>query len=208
VTIRVVLADDHAVVRGGVRWALDGQERVEVVGEAATVSELLGFLEDHEVDVVVLDIRMPGRTGLDALPELIERWPDRRVVMLSMHDDPALVRLAIERGASAYLLKSAGTDELVTAIQSVADGHSYIQSDLVLPVLRGMVDAADTRMPADDRLDLLRLVAAGLSNAEIGDELGIAESAVKTALRSAFGELGTASRAEAVAAALRRGLID
>jgi DNA-binding NarL/FixJ family response regulator len=208
VTVRVVLADDHAVVRGGVRWALDGQNGIHVVSEAATVAELLEVLESIEVDVVVLDIRMPGRTGLDALPEIVARWPDRRVVMLSMHDDPAMVRTAIERGASAYLLKSAGTRELVAAIRAVAAGHSYIQSSLILPVLGGMVDAAETRMPADEHLELLRLVAAGLSNAEIGEELGLAESAVKTTIRSAFGELGVATRAEAVATALRRGLID
>lgn len=207
-SVRVMLADDHAVVRGGVKWALDGREGIVVVGEAGTVEELFEVLESEDVDVVVLDIRMPGRTGLDALPELLSRWPDGRVVMLSMHDDPAMVRAAIERGASAYLLKSAGTEELVRAVRSVAEGHSYIQSELVLPVLRGMVDATDTRMPSTEQLELLQLVAAGMSNAEIAEERGESESTVKTAMRAAFAELGVASRAEAVAAALRRGLID
>lgn len=207
-TVRVVLADDHAVVRGGVKWALGGHEGIEVVAEAGDVAGLLEILSSHEVDVVVLDIRMPGRTGLDAVPDIVGGWPGTRVVMLSMHDDPAMVRAAIERGASAYLLKSAGTDVLVEAIRAVAAGHSYIQSDLILPVLSGMVDTSGSRMPSDRHLELLRLVAAGLSNAEIAASLDESESAIKAALRDAFTAIGAASRAEAVAAALRRGLID
>lgn len=207
-TVRVALADDHAVVRSGVRWALESHQDLDIVGEAGDVSELLEILEHARCDVVVLDIRMPGRSGLDALPEILERWPGIGVVVLSMHDDPAIVRAGIERGASAYLLKSAGSDELAEAIRAVAAGHSYIQSQLVLPVLVAMVDQSAPRMPPSENLELLGLVADGLSNSEIAAHLEIGEAGVKARLRAAFAELGVASRAEAVAAALRRGLID
>lgn len=205
--MKVILADDHSVVRGGLRWALEHEDDIEIVGEAGDGQALLDLLAGTDADVVLLDIRMPGLGGLDVLPKLSSDHPDTRVVILSMHDEPAFIRAAVERGASGYLLKSAGIEELVTALRVVVGGKSYIQSSLTHHVFAELTDGGSER-PSERGLEVLRLVADGSTTAEIAAELGVSESAVKAALQQTFDRLGVSSRAEAVAIALRRGLID
>lgn len=205
--MRVVLADDHAVVRNGLRWMLEPVEDIDVVGEAADGRELLDLLPGVDADVVLLDIRMPGAGGLDVLPEILGANPDLRVVILSMHDEPGYITTAIERGASGYLLKSAGLEEVIAALRAVTGGGSYVQAELVPHVMGAVV--GDTSSALSDReQQVLRLVADGTATRHIASVLGVSEATVKTDLSAIFDALGVSTRAEAVAKALRSGLID
>lgn len=205
--MRIVLADDHRIVRSGLRWVLESEDDFEVVGEAEDGASLLTVLDEVEADVVLLDIRMPGVGGLDVLARLRAEHPDTRVVILSMHDEPLFIRTAIERGASAYLLKSAGTAELTRALRLVAEGKSYVQSSLAGQVLAEVVEPT-AEPPSRRGLEVLRMVADGRSTAEIAEEIELSEATVKSILQQVFERLDVSSRAEAVAAAIRRGLID
>lgn len=209
--IRVVIADDHRIVREGLVLMLSDIEDIEIVGEAEDGASLLELLETVTADVALLDVRMPGVGGLEALPELREVQPELKVIILSMHDEPAYVAKAVELGANAYLLKNTDREELVRAMHLVVDGKAYIQAELT----GALVDrvAADTReidSPAvSPRVsEVLRLLALGYENKQIATELGIAEATVKTYLRTLYEQLDVRNRAEAVAVALRLGLID
>lgn len=209
--IRVVLADDHRIVREGLVLMLSDVEDIEIVGEAEDGASLLELLETVTADLALLDVRMPGVGGLEALPKLREVQPELKVIILSMHDEPAYVAKAVELGANAYLLKNTDREELVRAMHLVVDGKAYIQAELT----GALVDrvAAGTReidSPAmSPRVsEVLRLLALGYENKQIATELGIAEATVKTYLRTLYEQLDVRNRAEAVAVALRLGLIE
>ncbi len=207
--MRVVLADDHRVVRSGLRWMLEPQDDVDIVGEAESGADLLDVLETVEADVVLLDVRMPGVSGLDLLPELRERWPSINVIIMSMHDEPAFIRTAIERGASGYLLKSAGMDEVMAALRAATAGKAYVQPSLTHHLLAEVAAGGATTPTLTDReRELLARAAGGSTTKEMAEELGISEATVKASLQSAFDRLGASSRVEAVAMALRLGLIE
>ena len=208
--MKVVLADDHQMFREGLRWMLADEEELEIVGEAADGAELLDLLEATDADVVLLDVRMPGTNGLDALERLRDRAPQAHVVILSMYGEPGYVRRAFELGASGYLLKSTSRQELLKALRSVADGRPYVQAELAGPFVEDVTKRAPlpgSRLSARER-EVLQLVADGLENKQIARELGVSEATVKTHLKAAFSSLGVESRAEAVAVGLRAGLID
>ncbi len=207
--MRIVLADDHRVVREGIRYMLADRPDLEVVGEVGNGQDLLAQLEAEPVDVVLLDVRMPGMTGLEALAQIRERFPEVRVVVLSMHDQPGYVRRAIELGAAGYLLKSSGRDEILRALAAISQGHSYIQGELMEP----LIDSVGRQSPTPRRLrprerQVLQLVADGYENKQIARELDLSEATVKTYLRAIFDRLGVSSRAEAVAVGLRLGIIE
>ncbi|MFQ5555449.1 MAG: response regulator [Acidimicrobiia bacterium] len=209
--MRVVIADDHRVVRDGLRWMLSDHPEVEVAGEAATGTELIELVRETEVDIVLLDVRMPGMSGLEALEALRSEAPEVRVIMLSMHDEPVYVRRAVELGASGYLLKSAGRDEIIRALRQVAEGGAYVQGEITLPLLEhvaGGYEAGSSPELSPREREVLGLVARGLENKQIARELGLSEATVKTYLKSVFERLEVRTRAEAVAVALREGLID
>jgi len=207
--MRIVLADDHRVVREGIRYMLADRPDLEVVGEVGNGQDLLAQLEAEPVDVVLLDVRMPGMTGLEALAQIRERFPEVRVVVLSMHDQPGYVRRAIELGAAGYLLKSSGRDEILRALAAISQGHSYIQGELMEP----LIDSVGRQSPTPRRLrprerQVLQLVADGYENKQIARALDLSEATVKTYLRAIFDRLGVSSRAEAVAVGLRLGIIE
>jgi DNA-binding NarL/FixJ family response regulator len=208
--MKVILADDHRIVRDGVRWML-ADEEVEVVGEAADGRELLALLETTEADVVLLDVRMPGMDGLEALEQVHDTAPDTRVIVLSMHDEPAYVRRAVDLGANGYVLKHATRDVLLLALRVVADGRAYVQGELVGALIEQTAgNAAPAHLPKLTRreLDVLQLAANGRSNTAIAGALDIAEATVKTHLKAVFDRLEVSSRAEAVAGGMRLGLIE
>ena len=207
--MRLVIADDHRVVRDGIRYMLADADGIEIAGEASTGEELIELLETDPVDVVLLDVRMPGMNGFEVLERLQEDLSQVRVLMLSMHDAPGYVRRAIELGAAGYLLKSASRDEVLAAIDAVIEGGAYVQGELVQPLVNEMSGQSGpgTSLSPRER-QVLQLVADGFENKQIVTELKLSEGTVKTYLRGIFLKLDVASRAEAVAVGLRRGLID
>jgi len=207
--MRIVIADDHRVVREGIRYMLGDETDIEIVGEAETGDELLGIIESEPVDVALLDVRMPGMSGFDVLGRLVEIAPQVRVLMLSMHDQPAYVRRAMELGAAGYVLKSAGRHELLTALRVVAEDGTYLPSELMEPLMAGVTGrAGPTGKLSPRERQVLQLVADGYENKQIAAELELSEATVKTYLRGVFERLEVSSRAEAVAVGLRLGVID
>lgn len=207
--MRVVIADDHRVVREGIRYMLSDETDIEIVGEAETGDELLGIVESEPVDVALLDVRMPGMSGFEVLERLVEIAPQVRVLMLSMHDQPAYVRRAMELGAAGYVLKSAGRHELLTALRVVAEDGTYLPSELMEPLIAGVTGrAGPTGKLSPRERQVLQLVADGYENKQVAAELELSEATVKTYLRGVFERLDVSSRAEAVAVGLRLGVIE
>ena len=207
--MRIVLVDDHRVVRDGIRYMLSDEEAIEIVADVGSGAELFELLESEPVDAVLLDVRMPDMSGFDVLEQMRGEIPQVRVIMLSMHDAPGYVRRAVELGAAGYLLKNASRSELLAALRSVGDGGAYIQADLANPLvaeLAGIGDSARSLSPREQQV--LQLVAHGYENKQIASELAISDATVKTYLRGIFGTLEVTGRAEAVAVGLRQGLIE
>ncbi len=208
--MRLLIADDHRIVREGLRMLLAREEDIEIVGEAADGQEVLALVTEQEPDVVLLDVRMPGMGGLEVLETLRAAGDDVRIIVLSMHDDPAYVKRAIELGADGYLLKSVGREELLRALHTVADGGPYIQGEIAAPLVARIVDPAAAGPVGDlsvRDVEILQMLADGADNRAIAARLGISEAAVKAELRTIYSRLEVKRRSEAVAVALRLGLI-
>lgn len=208
--MRIFITDDHRIVREGISTLLANEDTIDIVGEASNGDELLTYLDQNEPDVILLDLRMPGVTGLDVLEEMQKRRLSTKVIVLSMHDDPAMVKRAIELGASGYLLKSVGKDELLRALGIVAGGGSYIQGEITAPLVAHMVNpssGASASKLTDRDIELLEMLAQGLDNRAIGIRLETSEASVKTQLRAVYTKLEVTRRSEAVAVSLRLGII-
>ncbi|MDH3307886.1 MAG: response regulator transcription factor [Acidimicrobiia bacterium] len=208
--MRVIVVDDHKMIRDGIRWMLMNEPTIEIVGEAADGEAALDVVGEMLPDVVLMDVRMPGTSGLDALVSIKQRWPNMAVLMLTMYDETNLVASAIGRGASGYLLKSAGRDEMIRAIRRVGAGGSFLQGQLAESFVRHLSDHAGQKGPLElsrgDRR-ILELVAGGMGNREIASKLAIPEAEVKAGLQRAFKALHATGRSEAVAIAFRMGVI-
>ncbi len=211
--IRVVLADDHAVVRQGIRQFMEEAGDIEVIAEAEDGAEAVRLVEAHQPDVAVLDIRMPEVTGVEATRRIKERFPQVRVLVLTAYDDDPYVFALLQAGADGYVLKTASGDELVRAVRTVHQGGTALSPEIAAKVVRQAVSgrpegAADQVESLTDReLDVLRLAAQGLTNRAIGHELGISHRTVQGHMANIYGKLGANSRTEAVTEALRRGWI-
>jgi DNA-binding NarL/FixJ family response regulator len=204
--IRILLADDHPVVRDGLKGMIASQEDLEVVGEAADGEELLRLAERLKADVALVDLRMPVMDGVTAIGLLRERAPDVHILVLTTYDTDADIRRAVEAGATGYLLKDAPREDLFRAIRSTARGQPHL-SPVVASRLMDQV-----RAPAQERLsareaEVLALVAKGLANKQIARSLHLSEATVKSHLLHIFEKLGAADRTHAVTLAVRRGLI-
>jgi len=207
--VKVIIADDHRIVREGLRWMLVDRDDIEIVGEAANGRELLDLVTETDADICLLDVRMPEMGGLEALERLQEVAPGLRVIILTMHDQPAYLRRTIELGAAGYVLKNTGREELVKALEVVARGDAYLQGELARPLVSELVEDEEGRRLLDEReRRVLQLVARGLDNRAIGEEIGTSEATVKNVLGSVFEALGVKTRAEAVAVGLRLGIIE
>lgn len=208
--IKVVITDDHRIIREGLDLLLAESDRIEIVAHASDGPELIDILKTTEVDVVLLDVRMPTMTGLDVLERIGQLGIEVAVVMLSMYGDPVYVSRAIELGASGYLLKSVGQDDLLLAIETVAAGKSYFQPEVSGPLVARMVgsDAAGPvgRMTVE-QLEILQLLADGADNSTIAESLSVSNATAKAKLRAIYGALGVQRRSEAVAVAMRLGFI-
>lgn len=206
--ISVVVVDDHAVVREGLVKMLSDHDGIEVEGVAATGAEGLSLVEVIGPDVLLLDLQLADVDGLDVLSRVVEVYPRSRVVVLTIHDEPETISKALRRGASGYVLKDAEEAELVTAIRAVASGKDYFQPGLVRSVLRERVAASSELQLSPRELQVLLLLADGLSNRQVGETLFLSRETVKSHVATIFRKLEVSDRAEAVAQALRSGLID
>ncbi len=210
-TIRLMIVDDHQVLREGLRFMLRNAQDLEIVSEASNGSEALELLESTQPDVMLLDMNMPGMGGLETLKNVRQRWPEVSVLILSFHDDPEYVEQALRHGAAGYLLKTVSRDELIRAVQAAADGAGYLQAEITRPLLRKFAALSEPEGELDlspREREVLQLVADGMSTKQASVELGIAESTVKTYLRTIFDKLGATHRAHAVALALRHRIIE
>ncbi|WP_272474551.1 response regulator transcription factor [Baekduia alba] len=213
--IAIVLADDHAVVRTGLRLVLDAQADFEVVAEAGTVEEAERLTVAMRPAVLVLDLGMPhgagDRSSLDALPVLARDAPTTKVVVLTMEDDPEYARRALSTGATAYVLKEAAHAELVSAIRHAADGESYLNPRLGA-ALAATTPGPDPDAPPDDlterELEVLRLVALGHTNAEVGRLMHLSVRTIEARRAHVQQKIGRSRRPELVRYALERGLLD
>jgi DNA-binding NarL/FixJ family response regulator len=209
--IRVLIADDHAVVRTGLRLLLESQDDIEVVEEAGSADEAVRHARLHKPDVVLLDVVMPGRSGIEAVPDILQAAKGGKVLVLSMQDDPRYVREAFAAGASGYVLKEAADVELVAAVREVAAGGRYVHPALGARLVAAEAEAA--ARAADDPLsererEVLRLLALGHTNQEIAKMLFISVRTAETHRAHIMQKLGLSSRAELVRYALVQGLLD
>lgn len=205
--ISIIVVDDHRIVREGLGLMLDTVDGIEMVGEASSGEELFDLLESVHPDVVLLDVRMPGMTGLQVLARLQSDHSEINVLMLSMHDDAGYVRQAIRLGAMGYLLKSVGLEELVRAVMHVTSGQAYLQGELTGALVDRSDRSPDVRLSPREA-EVLTLLADGYGNKQMARHLRISEATVKTHLRALYQKLDASGRAEAVATAMRVGLIE
>src|SRR5438270_7157360 len=205
--LRIVIADDHSVVRRGLRGLLEAEGGLEVVAEAGDVESALRYVRGHHPDVLVLDLNMPGRSSLEAIPEIRAQAPDTQIVVLTMQDEPAYARQALSSGALGYVLKDAADSELVEAIRRAAAGDTYLN-----PRLGARVAAAPPPGPPDGlserEVEVLRMIALGHTNADIAKSLYLSVRTVETHRAHIQQKLGLNSRAELVQFALDHGLLE
>jgi DNA-binding NarL/FixJ family response regulator len=208
-TTSIVIVDDHPIVRQGLRSLLSNRAGFTVVGEAATVQEGLQLIRARRPDVSLVDIRLGGGSGLDLIDRVLEEDPAARVLVVSSFDDDEYVTRSLRAGALGYVLKADSPSVLVTAIETVASGQRALSPAVTGHLVAQLMGEAESPEPDLDQLELrmLQLVARGRSNGQIADELFMSDTTVKRRLRVLFGKLGVARRAEAVAAAARRGLL-
>jgi two-component system response regulator NreC len=209
--IRVLIVDDHAVVRSGIRLLLEQEPDIEPVGEAGTGREAVFEARSLKPDVVLMDVVMPDQTGLEVLPTLLHERPELKVMLLSMQDDPRYVREAFEAGASGYVLKEAADAEVVAAIREVARGGRYVHPELGARLVAA--ESAERKRAEEDPLsererEVLRLLALGHTNQEIAKQLFISVRTAETHRAHIMQKLRLGSRAELVRYALDQRLLD
>jgi two-component system response regulator NreC len=210
-SIRVLIVDDHAVVRSGLRRVLEAEEDIEVVGEAGDMRGAVFEARAQKPDVVLMDVVMPGPTGIEATPAVLEEAPEAKVLVLSMQDDPHYVREAFSAGASGYVLKEAADAEVVDAVREVHGGGRYVH-----PTLGARLVAADAEErakadedPLSDReREVLRLLALGHTNQEIAEMLYLSVRTVETHRAHIMRKLRLTTRAELVRYAIDQGFLE
>lgn len=210
--ISVLLVDDHPVVIEGLRKLLETSGDIEVTGTAHDAAQAIERARSLRPDVILLDLRMPGATGVQATRRLREQDFDGAIILLTSYGDQAYVRQALEAGADGYLLKSTPSDQLIDAIRSGAKGRRQLSPELLDGVLQDFSGLAREKTVrdadlSDDDLAILRLAGEGATNREIGISMNRSEIAIKKRLQVIFAKLGAVDRAHAVAEAIRRGLI-
>jgi two-component system response regulator NreC len=205
--IRIVIADDHAVVRRGLRQVLEAEPGLEVVAEAANLDDARRYVRGHRADVLVLDLNMPGGSSLEHIPSIRTEFPGTRIVVLTMQNEPAYARQALSAGALGYVLKEAAEEELVEAIKRAAVGDTYLN-----PRLGARVAAEPPPGPPDGlserEVDVLRLIALGHTNAEIGEQLHLSVRTVETHRAHIQQKLSLGARSDLVRYALEHKLVE
>lgn len=210
--IRVLLVDDHPIVRQGVRSVLANHPDIEVVGEADSAASLFALLPTANPNVILLDVRMPGANGIEITQRLKQEHPGVKVIVLSTYDEDEFLLGALRAGAEGYLLKSASAQVLASAIRQVGQGERLLSPQLVSKLMREFQEMAKEKARSDSglteqELQVLRMIAAGATNKEIAEKLYWSEVTVKRKVQDILEKMGVANRAQAVGEAAKRGLL-
>ena len=205
-SVTVVVVDDHPIVREGLARMLAEHSDIRIVGAAANGADGLMTVQRSHPQVVLLDMQLPDMHGLDVLQEIVRRYPESRVLVLTIHDEPAIASRALDMGAAGYVLKDAGEEELIAAIRIVASGGEYFAS-LVMRQLIGDRSTRESSQLSVREKEVLRLLAEGCSNREIAETLFLSPETVKTYVGRIFQKLEASDRAQAVTKGFRLGLI-
>ncbi|MBC5992255.1 response regulator transcription factor [Pontibacter cellulosilyticus] len=213
--VRVIIAEDHIILRQGLRMLLEEDSEIEVVGEAGNGQELLDLLADNQVDVVLMDINMPVMSGVEATEQVVKNYPETKVIALSMLNNLPYVQKMLQQGASGYLLKTTGKDELKSAIKLVAGGTNYICSELSMNILtdKYMTGPAEGEAKNESGLskreiEVLTLIAEGYTNAEIADKLFTSKRTIETHRQNILEKTGAKNTANLIKYAIGHKLID
>lgn len=205
--IRVVIVDDHPIVRTGIAGLLKLEDDIDVVGSASDGTEALKLLAaDDAIDIVLTDLRMPGMDGVATITAIQQAHPDVKVVVLTTYDSDGDIMRAIEAGAAGYMLKDSPQAELVAAVRAAASGQTALSPTVAAKLMQNVQAPSGTK-PTSRELEVLALVAEGMKNAEIAERLIIGEATVKTHLMRLFTKLGVDDRTHAVTIAMQRGLL-
>ena len=213
--IRILIADDHLVVREGLQLILGMEEDLEVVGEAENGETAVRLAGELQPDVVLMDLRMPGMGGLQAIEQILAQWPDMAIVILTTYNEDDLMIRGLQAGARGFLLKDTDRATLFHTIRAAARGETLLQPEVMLRVMAHTDQTAESQTPppaeqellTERELQVLTAVARGERNKEIAYQLGITERTVKAHLTNIYNKLGVDSRAAAVSVAMQRGLI-
>lgn len=205
--IRVLLADDHAVVRKGFRDFLEEDPELCVVAEASDGDEAWARISESQPDVAVLDIRMPHQSGVELTRRIKAQYPNVRILVLTAYDDESYVLAILRAGADGYILKTAESGELLAAVKQVYMGKSFLDANVAPSVIANLVNVSSSEQLTERELEVAQGVAKGWTNREIARQLSISDRTVQGHLANAFAKLDVASRTELVTVALQRGLI-
>jgi DNA-binding NarL/FixJ family response regulator len=208
--IRILIADDHGIVRSGLRMLIERQDDMRVVAEADDGVDALELSQAERPDVAVLDVSMPRMTGLQAAREIRAHSPDTRVLLLSMHDDERYFFEGLEAGAAGYVLKRAADTDLIEALRTVAGGRTFLSDDAQVLLMRewqeGRAEPEDPLTPRE--LEVVKLIAEAYTNRQIAETLKLSEKTVESHRANVFSKLGMRDRVELVRYAIRRGLVE
>ncbi len=211
---RILIVDDHEVVRLGLRSLIDRHPDFEVVAEAANGREAIEKVASYQPDVVVLDIRLPGMSGVEVCQQITEKYPNTKVIMLTSYAEDEMLFAAIRAGAAGYVLKQIGGDDLIRAIEAVGRGEALLDPSLTQRVFEEVrkaqreEEASAFAELTNQEMQVLQLVSEGKTNREIADALYLGEGTVRNYVSNILGKLGVANRAEAAAYAVQHNLKD
>lgn len=206
-TINILIADDHQLIIDGLKSLLKNQDGINVSAEANNGREALRMLGFLPVDVILMDIDMPVMNGIETLKEVKKLYPGIKVIIISMHNEAGMIRSLIDLGANGYMLKSCTQDELLGAIRKVADGQSYFSTDVTMALLKQANPGQNTEFLTERETEILKLIAAGFSNKEIGDKLFISHRTVDTHRTNLMKKLTVSNIAGLISYAIKNGII-
>jgi len=210
--LRILLVDDHQVVRMGLRFVLEDVDDVQLVGEASSVDEALTQCHLLQPDVVIMDIKMPGKSGIEGCREIVDQWPHIQVIMLTSFVDDSLIAEAIQAGAAGYVLKGVGTDELIRALNAVRTGDALLDPAITRRVLAMMRQQSPQKNPFEEltkrELGILSLLAQGKTNMEIANDLTLSEKTIRNNVSIILSKLEVSNRIEAAMFAMEHRIND